>query len=114
MAFLKPGSWKMARLLTGCLNKARASKAHSQRSNTAPVGPRNSPDINLIESLWAQLKQWQSWECVTWIAGLKSIALKSGGRSHYHIFSKGMLRRMRAFGKVKKGKDQVSRLLQTC
>ena len=57
---------------------------HSVNGQTPLQLAQNSPDLNLIESLLSQLKQWQSQECATWMAELKRIALRSGGRSLYH------------------------------
>ena len=67
---------------------AVSMKQRHQRHSVKGQAPlqlaQNSPDFNLIESLLSQLKQWQSRESATWMAGLKRIALKSGGRSPYH------------------------------
>ena len=46
--------------------------------------PSNSPDINLIENAWSQMKHLQSKERATSAAGLKKIAKK--GVEGYHSF----------------------------
>ena len=88
MAFLKRGSWEIAHPLIWLFQRSNGIKGTVSKVKHFSSYPRNSPDLDLIESLWSQLKQWQSRECATWMAGLKKIALKSGGRSHYHTFSR--------------------------